>query len=303
MSMKTPIITFRISPSTVLAIWVLILPALSDRSNHLNFSPYAHSFSDAKRGAPAAARLHKNFIWDDGWVCACSGKNLFAFERNGSIAWALHLSYTCNANIAPVHGGSSKACISPFSHSSFFSMWQIYLVAENRVLKISPLRIGTGESPVEVFFGPRQGGEEGPGKILGISASLSSSCVLITVQNQGLFAYRLHRQLIWSAGPVLCLHGYRQGCRKNITDCYFTSPPSIDHCEASIFMSNTIGELYSFSIRGHHFKWIRDLSSFGNAFTITLETTVSSVCYCAIGCFKRECFAARKYWAVEFSRL
>lgn len=245
--------TYRISPSIVVAIWALILPALSDRSNHLNFSPYSHSFSDSKRGAPAAARLHKNFIWDDGRVCACSGKNLFAFERNGSIAWALHLNYTCNANIAPVHGGSSK----------------IYLVAENRVLKISPLRIGTGEAPVEVFFGQRQGGEEGPGKILGISASLSSSCVLITVQNRGVFAYRLHGQLIWSVGPVLYQHGYRQGCRKNITDCYFTSPPAIDHCEASIFMSNTVGELYSLSIHGHHFKWIRDLSSFGNAFTIT----------------------------------
>ncbi|KAH6791290.1 hypothetical protein C2S51_006296 [Perilla frutescens var. frutescens] len=145
---------------------------------------------------------------------------------------------------------------------------KIYLVAENRVLKIYPLRIGTDEAPVEVFFGLRQG-EEGAGEIIGISASLSSSCVLINVKNRGLFAYRLHGQLIWSAGPVLYQHGYRQGCRKNVTDCYFTSAPAIDHCEASIFISNTVGELYSLSIRGPHFKWIQDLSSFGNAFTIT----------------------------------
>ncbi|KAH6791868.1 hypothetical protein C2S52_002345 [Perilla frutescens var. hirtella] len=156
-----------------------------------------------------------------------------------------------------------------YSSSSWrFKQGKIYLVAENRVLKIYPLRIGTDEAPVEVFFGPRQG-EEGAGEIIGISASLSSSCVLINVRNRGLFAYRLHRQLIWSAGPVLYQHGYRQGCRKNVTDCYFTSAPAIDHCEASIFISNTVGELYSLSIRGPHFKWIQDLSSFGNAFTIT----------------------------------
>lgn len=117
------------------------------------------------------------------------------------------------------------------------SYLQIYLVAENRVLKIYPLRIGTSEGAVEVFFGQWHG-TEGAGEIIGISASISTSCVLITVKNRGLFAYRLHGQLLWSAGPVLYQHGYRQGCRKNITGCYFTSPPVIDQCEASIFVSS-----------------------------------------------------------------
>lgn len=34
-------------------------------------------------------------------------------------------------------------------------------------------------------------------------------------------------------------------------------------------ISNTIGELYSLSVRGPYFKWIRDLSSFENAYTVT----------------------------------
>ncbi|XP_020554788.1 protein GAMETE EXPRESSED 3 [Sesamum indicum] len=200
----------------------------------------------------AANRLFKNFIGDDGRIYACSGRNFFAFESNGSIAWMVHLSYTCNANIAPVNGGSRK----------------IYLVAEKRVLKIYPLRIGTSEPAVEVFFGPGQGTEV-TGEIIGVSASIFSSCVVINVKNQGLFAYRLYGQLVWRAGPVLNQHGYLQGCRNNITECHFTSVPVIDHCEASIYISNSVGELYSLSIRGPYFKWIQDLRSFGSTFTIT----------------------------------
>lgn len=110
--------------------------------------------------------------------------------------------------------------------------WQLYLVAENRVLKISIRNIGSSESSVELFFGPE------PGEIIGLSVSTSSSCVLINVKNRGLFAYRLHGQLLWSAGPVLYQSGYRQGCRKNVTECYFTSVPVIDHCEASIYVGS-----------------------------------------------------------------
>lgn len=56
-----------------------------------------------------ASRLSRNFIGDDGRVYACSGRNLFSFESNGTIAWTVPLNYTCNVNLAPVHGGSRKA--------------------------------------------------------------------------------------------------------------------------------------------------------------------------------------------------
>ncbi|KZV15094.1 protein GAMETE EXPRESSED 3 [Dorcoceras hygrometricum] len=138
----------------------------------------------------------------------------------------------------------------------------VYLVAENRVLKIHPFRNGTTESAVELFFGPVES------DIIGIAVSISSSCVVINVKDRGLFALRLHGKLLWSAGPVLYRHGYRQGCSKCTTDCYFTSVPVIDHCEASIYVSNTVGELYSLSVSGPHFKWIQDFSSYGNKFTI-----------------------------------
>ncbi|KAI3452129.1 hypothetical protein Pfo_008794 [Paulownia fortunei] len=245
---------------SIVIIFVLIVPSYNSKPLQ-KFSPYPQSFSADDPSKRAAYRLFKNFIGDDGRVYACSGKNFFSFESNGSIAWTVHLNYTCNANIAPVHGGSKKARLWTESIS-------IYLVAENRVLKLYPPKIGTPEAAVEVFFGPGQG-TEGSGEIIGVCASISSSCVLINVKNRGLFAYRLHGQLLWSAGPVLYQHGYRQGCKKNITECYFTSVPVIDHCEASIFISNTVGELYSLSVRGPYFKWIQDLSSFGNTFKIT----------------------------------
>ncbi|KAL3833434.1 hypothetical protein ACJIZ3_008170 [Penstemon smallii] len=225
-------------PIIITLIMVLTLPLNSVLCyNSKKFASYPMSLSEA--------RLFKNLIGDDGRVYACAERTFFAFENNGSIAWTVQLDYMCNSNIAPVHGGSRK----------------LYLVAENRVLKIHPLKIGTSDPAVEVFFGP--------GEIIGLSVSISSSCVLISVQNRGLFAYRLHGQLIWSAGPVLYQHGYRQGCRKNITDCYFTSVPVIDHCESSIYISNNLGELYSLSVRSPYFKWIQDLSSFGKTFTVT----------------------------------
>lgn len=113
-------------------------------------------------------------------------------------------------------------------------LWQIYLVAENRVLRINPLNIGTSEPAVEVFFGPKPG-EEG-GVIIGIAVSTLSSSVFINVKNRGLFAYRLQGQLLWSTGPVLYQLGYRQGCRKNVKDCSFSSIPVIDQCEASLYV-------------------------------------------------------------------
>ncbi|PIN26355.1 hypothetical protein CDL12_00894 [Handroanthus impetiginosus] len=241
--------------STVIVLVLIVLSTfvVSCNSKYLhNFSSYPHSFTADDPSKRASNGLSKNFIGDDGRVYACSGKNFFAFERNGSIAWTVYLNYTCNLKIAPVHGGSRK----------------IYLVAENRVLKIYPLKVLTSEAAVEVFFGPGEGTQE-PGEIIGISASIFSSVMLINVKHRGIFAYRLHGQFIWSAGPVLYQHGYRQGCRKNITECYFTSVPAIDHCEASIFIFNTVGELYSLSVRGPYFKWIQDLSSFGSTFMIT----------------------------------
>lgn len=112
------------------------------------------------------------------------------------------------------------------------SMWlQLYLVAENRVIKINLRNIGTSESALEVFFGPESG------EIIGLSVSTSISCIVINVKNRALFAFRLHGKPLWSAGPVIYQNGYRQGCRKSTKNCYFTSVPVIDQCEASIYVS------------------------------------------------------------------
>nr|KYP60422.1 hypothetical protein KK1_022827 [Cajanus cajan] len=191
----------------------------------------------------------KPLVGDDGRVYVCSGNNFFAFENNGTIAWTMHLDYKCNLGTAPLHGGHGK----------------VYLVADNRILVI---KYGSMEPEAEVFFGP------GPGKpaeaeIIGLSVSTLGSNVYINVKNRGLFAYQRHGRLLWSVGPVLYQFGYRQGCKKNLTDCYFASVPVLDQCEASIYISNTEGELYCLSVRSRYFRWIQDFSSFDKNFTIT----------------------------------
>ncbi|XP_065638870.1 protein GAMETE EXPRESSED 3 isoform X2 [Quercus suber] len=197
-------------------------------------------------------RLSKPLVGEDGRIYACSEKDLFAFESNGTIAWTIHLDYTCNAAMAPVQGGLGK----------------IYLVAENRVLKINSFNIGSSKPAAEVFFGPVPGQEELI-EIIGLSVSTLSSSVFINIKNRGLFAYTTRGQLIWSVGPVIYRFGYQLGCGKNVTDCYFTSVPVIDQCEASIYISNTEGELYSLSVRSPYFKWIQDFSSLDKYYTVT----------------------------------
>ncbi|KAL4652183.1 hypothetical protein ACB092_01G215000 [Castanea dentata] len=209
-------------------------------------------FSGQEPSRSFGHRLSKPLVGEDGRIYACSEKDLFAFESNGTIAWTIHLDYTCNAAMAPVQGGLGK----------------IYLVAENRVLKINSFNIGSSKPAAQVFFGPVPGQEELI-EIIGLSVSTISSSVFINIKNRGLFAYTTRGQLHWSVGPVIYRFGYQLGCRKNVTECYFTSVPVIDQCEASIYISNTEGELYSLSVRSPYFKWIQDFSSLDKYFTVT----------------------------------
>ncbi|XP_019451713.1 PREDICTED: protein GAMETE EXPRESSED 3 [Lupinus angustifolius] len=209
-----------------------------------------HKSEDMPRGV--SRKLSKPLIGEDGRIYGCSGNNFFAFENNGTIAWSLHLDYQCNLSMAPVHGGYGK----------------IYLVAENRILMINFGSTQTSEPVAEIFFGPEHG-ENREIVIIGVSVSTLSSTVFINMKNRGLFAYRYNGSLRWSVGPVLYHYSYRQGCKKNLTDCYFASVPMLDQCEASIYISNTEGELYCLSIRNHEFRWIQDLSSLDKVFSIT----------------------------------
>ncbi|XP_021888000.1 protein GAMETE EXPRESSED 3 isoform X3 [Carica papaya] len=222
-----------------------ILGLLSGSSHPVGLQQYS---------APAKAvyRLSKPLIGDDGRVYVCSEEHLFAFEGNGSIAWSLHLDYKCNVSKAPVHGGRGK----------------IYLIAEDRVLKVDLKKNGTSGSAAENFFSPGPG-QEGPIEIIGLAVSTLSSSVFINIKNRGLFAFSTNGRPLWIAGPVLKQFGYRIGCRKAVTDCFFASVPVIDRCEASIYISNTEGELYSLPLRSPHFKWIQDFSTYDKIFTIT----------------------------------
>lgn len=113
--------------------------------------------------------------------------------------------------------------------------WQIYLIAEDRILQVIPSNIGTSEARVKIFFG-QNSTVGGSGEIIGLSISIMYSSLFITVKNRGLFAILLRGELLWSAGPVLYRFGYRQGCKKNTTDCYFSSPPIVDQCEGSLYV-------------------------------------------------------------------
>ncbi|KAE8663078.1 Protein GAMETE EXPRESSED 3 [Hibiscus syriacus] len=214
-----------------------------------SYPHHPHLFYGQWRFRNGDDRLSKPLIGDSGRIYACSEATLFAFENNGSIAWLLPLTFKCNMANAPVHGGRGK----------------IYLIAENRVLQINIMKIGTSEPTINVLFDPGQG-ERGD-EIIGIAVSTLYSSVIINVKNRGLFAYSMRGQLLWSTGPVLDQYGYRQGCWKIVSDCFFASAPVTVQCEASIYILNTEGELYSMWFRSPQLTWIQD--SFDKVYTIT----------------------------------
>ncbi|KAI3905819.1 hypothetical protein MKW98_006453 [Papaver atlanticum] len=67
--------------------------------------------------------------------------------------------------------------------------------------------------------------------VAGMAVNVISSLMFTTVENRGLFAYTMRGQRLWSAGHVLYRSGYRVGCKRNVTDCHFTSTPVVDQCE------------------------------------------------------------------------
>ncbi|CAN0916276.1 Protein GAMETE EXPRESSED 3 [Linum grandiflorum] len=135
---------------------------------------------------------------------------------------------------------------------------QLFLVGGERVSKINLQHIGTSVPAEEVFFGHEA------------AVSTLSSSVFINVKNRGLFAYSIiSGKLLWSAGPALYQYGYRLGCRQGLHNCYFASAPVIDQCEATLYISNTKGEVYSLSLRDPRFNWVQDLSFLDESFTIT----------------------------------
>ncbi|XP_011046786.1 PREDICTED: protein GAMETE EXPRESSED 3 [Populus euphratica] len=227
---------------TLLFLLLVVASVFTESQNYPREGPLART----------DLRLSRPLIGDDGRIYICSEKTLYAFESNGSIAWTSYLSYACSASMAPVHGTVGK----------------LYLVAENRVLRINFSDVRSSPPAVEVFFGPEKG-QAGAGDIIGLAASTLSSSVFINIKNRGLFAYEMHGKLHWTAGAVLYQYGYSLGCRKGVKDCSFSSSPVVDRCEASLYISNNAGELYSLSLRSPHFNWVQDLSSFDKNFTIT----------------------------------
>ncbi|XP_010456548.1 PREDICTED: protein GAMETE EXPRESSED 3-like [Camelina sativa] len=189
--------------------------------------------------------LSRTLIGDDGRVYACSDNDFFSFESNGSIAWSVHMNFKCNTDLAPVYSGLN----------------QMLVLAENRILRVNFPRNGTKSEP-ELFFDPGE-------PILGFAVSISSSSVYITVKKHGLYAYNMLRQQLWIAEPKIERFGYRLGCRKDYDNCTFDSPPVIDSCEGSIYISNNEGELYSLSLRGTYYQWIQDFSLVDRFFTVT----------------------------------
>jgi hypothetical protein len=113
---------------------------------------------------------------------------------------------------------------------------QVYLVAEDKVMKVTPPNAHTAKKPAsEVFFSYNAT----PGRseeIIGMSVSGSYSSVFLTIRNRGLFVFSLQGELQWSLGPVLDWFGHRLGCEGNVSNCYFNSAPILDHSGGTLYV-------------------------------------------------------------------
>ncbi|KAK3164718.1 hypothetical protein QOZ80_1AG0023670 [Eleusine coracana subsp. coracana] len=196
---------------------------------------YAAAAEKGQTTPPVAGRrrpsLSTPVIDHDSRLVACSGKDLLAFEPNGSAAWTVPLGHRCNQGIRPV----------------------------------TELGKCTSTSAVLFSYNATAGRSE---QIIGFAVSGRYSSLFVTISNRGLFVLSLHGGLRWSLGPVLDRRGYPMGCKKNVSGCYFDSAPVVGHCEGALYISNTEGQLYSLSIRSRQFRWIVDLSSLDKVMTI-----------------------------------
>lgn len=109
---------------------------------------------------------------------------------------------------------------------------QIYLVAENAVLKINPSKIGSIQPPSKVLYSHNSSEE-----IMGLSISPGYLSLFITIKNRGLFSFFLRGELQWSIGPTLHRLGYTLGCKNDPLNCYFNSAPVVDLCEGTLYVS------------------------------------------------------------------
>jgi len=112
---------------------------------------------------------------------------------------------------------------------------QVYLVAEDKVIKVTPQNMHTAEPALEVFFSHNatSGRSE---EIIGLAISGSYLSLFLTIRKRGLFAFSLRGELQWSIGPALNLFDYRLGCKRNVSGCYFDSAPVLDQCEGALYV-------------------------------------------------------------------
>ena len=116
---------------------------------------------------------------------------------------------------------------------------QVYLVAEDKVLKVTPPNVRAAKPASEVFFSYNAT----PGRsqeIVGLSVAGGYSSLFLTIRNLGLFVFSLEGDLQWSLGPVLDWFGYRLGCKGNISVCYFDSAPVLDHTGGALYVRFTL---------------------------------------------------------------
>ena len=117
----------------------------------------------------------------------------------------------------------------------FVCVVQVYLVAEDKVIKVTPQNMHTAEPALEVFFSHNatSGRSE---EIIGLAISGSYLSLFLTIRKRGLFAFSLRGELQWSIGPALNLFDYRLGCKRNVSGCYFDSAPVLDQCEGALYV-------------------------------------------------------------------
>lgn len=116
---------------------------------------------------------------------------------------------------------------------------QVYLVAEDKVIKVTPRNVHTSKPASEVFFSHNATSSGRSEEIIGLAVSGSYSSLFLTIRNRGLFAFSLRGELQWSAGPALDFFGYRLGCKRNVSGCYFDSAPVVDQCEGVLYVRST----------------------------------------------------------------
>ncbi|KAH7302442.1 hypothetical protein KP509_23G073600 [Ceratopteris richardii] len=173
--------------------------------------------------------LHKSTapsIGEDGRVYACIGRNVYAFDTDGTVSWNAALNDTCEELLSPVVTTDGK----------------VYVAANCRVIAVTYSQDLDLLSAWDLYNGTSLDGSMlGSKHITGLALIGNGTSLLINAGAAGLYAVSEDGSPLWSTNGDFKSKDIAFPpeifCSEQDKICYFHFSPAVDDCDGSIYLN------------------------------------------------------------------